>query len=735
MPMIVYGAVEDLKKKGVSISLLGDAEETEIKVFLRTVEYDEFLSGFYEKVTLSACGMCLAAAAKKTQDDLPQLSVGAVMELALPEEDSLAVLKKQQYRELPLPDPSLLIVAKARMTQHEVFASDEAVLAALGLAAEDIGAVAEAAEADQAWGAVGRWTDHHADVTLAEDQALATKTGGGGVDRRGAVCGEAPMAEGHHYAEFAVVKMGRQMHVGVVPAADAGRVTGLTEGWRNEPAVHMWAADGAHLQRGRPSGWEGQAGFKQGDVVGLLLDLDAGTLTAYKNGAVLGVMVPNAKVKELGAGPFCWALDLDSGGDAVRLARRPPPPLTPEQLSLEALVEAGLPDAETVAVLKKVHYIGFSEVKGLQPGAETGVAVAKGVFAAVDGRFGQVIRDPQQHLRVKLRWLDDGSESGYTKVDRLASVVRSRSDLLEEWLLSDEGLLIAARAGKTQGDIVSMGPSSVIELGLADEDSVAVLKKHQYSGFSEVKGLQPGAETGVAVTKGVFAAVDGRFGEVDRDPNRQHQVVKLRWLDDGSYSGYMKVDQLASVVRSRSDLIEEWLLSDEGLLLLAKAGKNQDDIRSMEPAAVIELGLADEDSLALLRKYQYGKLPLSDGGVLTAARAGKKQDDMLSMDPSAVMDLEMSDEDSLALLRKYQYDKLSLSDEGLLLAAKAGQTPQELLASDEAALAALGLAAEDIGAVAEAAEAAAGAGGEDLKSNAADFFANLQRGAIARRVI
>ena len=35
-----------LKKKGMSISLLGDAEDTDIKVFLRTAEYDEFLSRF-----------------------------------------------------------------------------------------------------------------------------------------------------------------------------------------------------------------------------------------------------------------------------------------------------------------------------------------------------------------------------------------------------------------------------------------------------------------------------------------------------------------------------------------------------------------------------------------------------------------------------------------------------------------------------------------------------------------
>ena len=61
-------------------------------------------------------------------------------------------------------------------------------------------------------------------------------------------------------------------------------------------------------------------------MLGLLLDLDAGTLTAYKNGGRLGIMVPNAEVKELGAGPFCWALDVYVKGEAVRMARGAPPP-------------------------------------------------------------------------------------------------------------------------------------------------------------------------------------------------------------------------------------------------------------------------------------------------------------------------------------------------------------------------------------------------------------------------
>eukprot|EP01045_Picozoa_sp_COSAG04_P053272 COSAG04_NODE_23171_length_342_cov_1.901235_1_plen_92_part_10 len=69
MPMIIHGAVEDLRSKRVSISLLGDAEQTEIKLFLRVMEYDEFLARFYPDTALSASGMCLIAGAKKTEED------------------------------------------------------------------------------------------------------------------------------------------------------------------------------------------------------------------------------------------------------------------------------------------------------------------------------------------------------------------------------------------------------------------------------------------------------------------------------------------------------------------------------------------------------------------------------------------------------------------------------------------------------------------------------------------
>eukprot|EP01043_Picozoa_sp_COSAG02_P029576 COSAG02_NODE_1847_length_10681_cov_21.865904_5_plen_992_part_00 len=77
--------------------------------------------------------------------------------------------------------------------------------------------------------------------------------------------------------------------------------------------------------------------------------------------------------------------------------------------------------------------IGCPSSATLKPGAVTGLEVKKGVFAAVDGRFGEVTMDPDGGNDVKLLWLDDGSTSRYTKASKLTSVVASRSDLIEDY--------------------------------------------------------------------------------------------------------------------------------------------------------------------------------------------------------------------------------------------------------------------------------------------------------------
>ena len=136
-----------------------------------------------------------------------------------------------------------------------------------------------------------------------------------------------------YYAEFAVVeKKGFNISVGVVPADAAGRAPQeMGKPWRYHPAAHMWnSGTGGHYQNGPGSGsdWPGSAAYGRGDTVGLLLDVnvEGGTLTAFKNGARLGVVVPNESVPSLGAGPFQWAVDLDGKGSSVRINATKPPP-------------------------------------------------------------------------------------------------------------------------------------------------------------------------------------------------------------------------------------------------------------------------------------------------------------------------------------------------------------------------------------------------------------------------
>ena len=60
--------------------------------------------------------------------------------------------------------------------------------------------------------------------------------------------------------------------------------------------------------------WEGMQGYGTGDVLRLLLDSDAGTLTVKKNGTLLGVAVTSGLT-----GDLCWAVSCHSSGNSVRI--------------------------------------------------------------------------------------------------------------------------------------------------------------------------------------------------------------------------------------------------------------------------------------------------------------------------------------------------------------------------------------------------------------------------------
>ena len=138
----------------------------------------------------------------------------------------------------------------------------------------------------------------HAFVTLTENGAVATLNHDSARLRTAA--STVVMRSGCHFAQFTVVS-GESMMFGV-----------LRPGWDVEGGADAYTVDD-HCFYGTggrcfPSGhsWEGShEAREQGDRVGMLLDVDQGSMTVWKNDVKLGVMVAEGL-----SGPFCWAVDL-----------------------------------------------------------------------------------------------------------------------------------------------------------------------------------------------------------------------------------------------------------------------------------------------------------------------------------------------------------------------------------------------------------------------------------------
>ena len=67
----------------------------------------------------------------------------------------------------------------------------------------------------------------------------------------------------------------------------------------------------------RDSDWEGRASAREGDRIGMLLDLDRGSMTVWKNDVKLGDMVGEGLT-----GPLCWAVSCDIY-DSARIESAP----------------------------------------------------------------------------------------------------------------------------------------------------------------------------------------------------------------------------------------------------------------------------------------------------------------------------------------------------------------------------------------------------------------------------
>eukprot|EP01046_Picozoa_sp_COSAG06_P011050 COSAG06_NODE_621_length_13727_cov_26.487893_2_plen_935_part_00 len=249
--------------------------------------------------------------------------------------------------------------------------------------------------------------------------------------------------------------------------------------------------------------------------------------------------------------------------------------------------------------------------------AITGSQLTTGVTLSAGGRLGELVQFHSSGSHVKLKWADDGRESDWMSFPQsldgealklplqspfegeLLDLAHQKLDpglvvILSWWLTTEfsaavaqvvlsgnaitdydrdiSGLTAFCEALPSAKNLTSIdfskcgikvkGVNEIAKAMSAGAGSVEVIKLDGNPiGYPSKVNLKPGAKAGVAVKKGVFAAVDERFGEVTQDPNRR-QEVKLRWLDDGSegkFDGrsYIKVDKLTSVVASRADLIDE----------------------------------------------------------------------------------------------------------------------------------------------------------------------------------
>jgi hypothetical protein len=127
---------------------------------------------------------------------------------------------------------------------------------------------------------------------------------------RVAMCRERVMNSGQSCAEVTVVRKADMM-IGV------GRPTldpNTAEAYETAGFWGMYSYDGQLLHNGTCQGWEGMQGYDTGDVLRLLLDSDAGTLTVKKNGSLLGVAVTSGLT-----GDLCWAVSCWSTSDSVRI--------------------------------------------------------------------------------------------------------------------------------------------------------------------------------------------------------------------------------------------------------------------------------------------------------------------------------------------------------------------------------------------------------------------------------
>ena len=167
----------------------------------------------------------------------------------------------------------------------------------------------------------------HAAVTLylSEGGAVATRGVGGGSR---SAASRVVMRSGRHFVQFTTVSLYATMFGVIRPECDV-------EGGQRAYTVGGHCFYNTYNGSRNPGdrSWEGmQTAKEHGDRIGMLLDLDQGSMTVWKNDVKLGVMVTEGL-----SGEFCWAVEVFSQGESARIEAAPAP-ASPTEEELAAAV-------------------------------------------------------------------------------------------------------------------------------------------------------------------------------------------------------------------------------------------------------------------------------------------------------------------------------------------------------------------------------------------------------------
>ena len=155
------------------------------------------------------------------------------------------------------------------------------------------------------------WTEHSPSVTVGEEGQLATKTGG---NEWSTVFGGQQLTAGVHYMEVEVRGNMSNLSIGIArPGLDTADGKEYTEreckdGW------FMGANTGSLYGNGKYYD-DTAGGFKAGDRIGLLLDLDNHSLLFFKNGEKHGPGYGAGWV----TGPVVLAMQIYNKGSSGRV--------------------------------------------------------------------------------------------------------------------------------------------------------------------------------------------------------------------------------------------------------------------------------------------------------------------------------------------------------------------------------------------------------------------------------